>query len=405
MALESSPFTPEQLDNYARVLLWALRKSRRQKFQVGSPVLLRYDVTALPLAERVYKALMQARLNIILRGLMTPTMERDFFSLSTASQRAFVADGEAALMKSLDGNILLSAPASLTHLKDVDPKRISEVLLVRKRLRSLLDRKEEQGRFGWTLCTYTTGALAENARITTAQYTDQIIRACFLDEPDPVAKWEEIFVQAREIKKWINAMSIATINVQSAGTDLEISLGEKRRFIGLSGHNIPSFEIFTSPDWRGTRGTYYADQPSFRSGNYVSGVTLHFEKGRAVRSSAKEGDAFVRKTLKTDDTACQVGEFSLTDRRFSRIDTFMADTLYDENYGGAYGNCHIAVGSSYTDTYDGDPATLTKAMKKRLGYNDSALHWDLVNTEDKIVTVTLRTGARKVIYENGMFCY
>jgi aminopeptidase len=81
----------------------------------------------------------------------------------------------------------------------------------------------------------------------------------------------------------------------------------------------------------------------------------------------------------------------------------MASTLYDENHGGRHGTCHVAVGSSYTDTYDGDPAKLTKAAKRKLGFNDSALHWDLVNTERKTITARLRNGRETVIYENGVF--
>jgi aminopeptidase len=83
----------------------------------------------------------------------------------------------------------------------------------------------------------------------------------------------------------------------------------------------------------------------------------------------------------------------------------MANTLYDENYGGRYGNCHIAIGASYTDSYNGDAAKLTKAMRSKLGFNDSALHWDLVNTEKKTVTAHLRGGRKVVVYENGMFNY
>ena len=81
----------------------------------------------------------------------------------------------------------------------------------------------------------------------------------------------------------------------------------------------------------------------------------------------------------------------------------MANTLYDENHGGRYGNCHLALGLSYSDTFDGDPSELTKDLKKDLGFNDSALHWDLVNTEKKRVTAFLKTGREKVIYEEGMF--
>ena len=83
----------------------------------------------------------------------------------------------------------------------------------------------------------------------------------------------------------------------------------------------------------------------------------------------------------------------------------MANTLYDENFGGPHGNCHLALGSSYSDTYDGDPGRLTKDRKERLGLNDSALHWDLVNTEDKTVTAHLKTGEHTVIYEKGKFTY
>jgi aminopeptidase len=104
-----------------------------------------------------------------------------------------------------------------------------------------------------------------------------------------------------------------------------------------------------------------------------------------------------------DPGAGRVGEFSLTDKRFSRIDRFMASTLYDENYGGLHGNCHVAVGASYSDTYDGDPSRLNRKMKDRLGLNDSAVHWDLVNTEDKRVIAFLESGKKVVLYENGMF--
>jgi aminopeptidase len=247
--------------------------------------------------------------------------------------------------------------------------------------------------------------LAKQARLTLKKYSNQIIRACYLDKSDPVRAWNEIYKNAIGIKKWLNNMSVDFYHVESQNIDLKIMPGKKRRWVGISGHNIPSFELFISPDWRGTKGTYYADQPSYRSGNYVEGVKLVFEKGSVTRIQASKGEAFTKKQLKMDKGANKVGEFSLTDKRFSRINTFMANTLYDENYGGKYGNCHLAVGSSYTDTYNGDPSKLTKAEKNKLGFNDSALHWDLVNTEKKTVTAYLTNGKKKRIYENGKFCY
>ncbi len=106
------------------------------------------------------------------------------------------------------------------------------------------------------------------------------------------------------------------------------------------------------------------------------------------------GGKFLKTQLAMDRGANKLGEFSLTDIRFSRIDRFMANTLYDENFGGTHGNCHVAVGASYSDTYAGDPKELTPETKKSLGFNDSALHWDLVNTEPKRVSARLISAER-----------
>ncbi len=132
-------------------------------------------------------------------------------------------------------------------------------------------------------------------------------------------------------------------------------------------------------------------------------MKLTFKNGRAVKIEADTGENFVIKQLSMDKGADKLGEFSLTDKRFSKISKFMANTLFDENYGGKYGNCHVAVGASYSDTFSGDPETLTGEIKEDLGFNDSALHWDLVNTENKRVTAHLANGKTIAIYENGEF--
>jgi aminopeptidase len=220
-----------------------------------------------------------------------------------------------------------------------------------------------------------------------------------------VKEWTNIHKNVVDIKKWLNSLKVKSFHIASENIDLIVTPGEKRKWAGVSGHNIPSFEVFLSPDWRGTEGTYFANLPSFRSGNYVEGVRITFAKGNAIKVEANRGEDFTRKQLSMDQGACRVGEFSLTDKRFSRIDRFMADTLFDENFGGQEGNCHVALGSSYTDTFDGDPAEMNAVRKKKLGFNDSALHWDLVNTEKKTITAHLTNGKKMVIYENGAFTY
>ncbi|MFH0920489.1 MAG: aminopeptidase [Fibrobacterota bacterium] len=397
------PLTAPQLERYADVLVWAVAAARNRPFRKGDMVRIASDLAARPLAEIVYRKIMEKGWNPVVRFLETPGMERNFYSTADADQLVFIAPGTPEFNEKLNGSIFLSAPESLTHLKKVDTRRIGKAAVARKPLREILTRREEKGAFGWTLCTYPTPELAAKAGLSLTAYTQEIVRACYLDSPRPVVEWQTLFRRAQRLKKALNALRVHCFHVESKGTDLKITPGEKRQWMGVSGHNIPSFELFTSPDWRGTEGVYYANLPSYRSGNYVEGVRLEFVKGSAVRVSARKGEAFVKKMLKMDATSNKVGEFSLTDKRFSRISRFMADILFDENFGGKNGNCHLAVGSSYSDTFAGNPARLTKARKKALGFNDSALHWDLINTEEKRVTAVLKDGTRKVIYEKGVF--
>ncbi len=391
------------LERYADVLIWGLTTGRRNPLPRYGEVLVHYDLEALPLAEALHGSLVERRMNVVMRAMPTPIMERNFFRHSDRKQRKHIVSGEREFYGNLVGSVYLHAPSSLTHLQGVDPKSMNDAAVTRKKMREILNRREESGKFGWTLCTYPTHALASQAGLSLRQYADQVIKACMLNEKNPVSRWEEVFRSAGEIKKWLNSLNIAAIRVESPSMDLSINLGEKRVFIGVSGRNIPSFEVFTSPDWRGAKGEYYADQPSFRNGNYVERVRLSFKEGRVVQATAGKGQAFLRETIAMDAGASRIGEFSMTDVRFSKIDRFMADTLFDENYGGRYGNCHIALGSSYTNAYAGNPAALDARARKSLGFNDSALHWDLVNTENKRVSAVLRSGKTMCIYEKGKF--
>ncbi|MEW6669652.1 MAG: aminopeptidase [Thermodesulfobacteriota bacterium] len=393
------------MERYCDVLLWALGTARKGRYRKGDVVLVSYHLDALRVAEFLHSRILHAGLHPVLRLRPTPRVEHTFYRDADARQLVFVPPGEKKLYESLNGAIYLFSPQSLTHLSDVDPKRIGRAAVAAKPLRDILDRREERGLFGWTLCLVPTPELAKHARLTVEAYTSEVVKACYLDRKDPVWAWRGIRKEVTAIREWLTRLEAKSLHIESRAVDLKITPGSLRKWVGLSGHNVPSFEIFLSPDWRGTEGVYFADQPSYRSGNYVKGVRLVFRKGRVTEVRAQKGEEFTVKQLSMDKGACRVGEFSLTDRRFSRIGHFMANTLYDENYGGRYGNCHVALGSSYSDAFSGNPSRLTRETKRALGFNESALHWDLVNTEDKVVTAYLAGGARKVIYENGMFRY
>ncbi|MCX7642142.1 MAG: aminopeptidase [Elusimicrobiales bacterium] len=392
------------IEKYALVMRWACYYTN-PNLKKGSTVLLRFDLEGLKLVEYIYRILVKDGLNVIPRMILTPTMEKDFYTYASSEQLRFIPKGEKEFFENLNSNIYIHAPSSLTHLKSVDTSKQAEFAKARKFLRDIMQFRESKKLFGWTLCTYPTNELAEQAELSLEEYTNQIVKACFLNEKDPVKKWKEVFKNIDEIKRWIDGLNIDEVRIESDNMDLKIKIGEKRKFLGGSGHNIPSFEIFTSPDARYTQGTYYANLKTFRGGNYIEKIKIEFKDGFAIKVSAEKGQEYVEKIMKTDEGARRIGEISLTDVRFSKIDKFMADILFDENYGGNFGNCHIAIGSAYIDTYKGDSSKLSKSDREKLGYNDSAIHWDLINTENKTVTAKLKNGKTLLIYEKGMFKY
>ena len=395
--------TEKNLQHYADVLLWALATAKKSALKKNDIILIQYDRPALRLAEILYDRLMDKGVHPVQRMAATFRMEKSFYHKAGPQQLTFLAPGDKELYRHIHGRIFLHAPESLTHLRDVDPAKIGKAMVARKPLKNILDGREELRKYSWTLCLLPTEELARQANMPLAQYARQVIRACYLDKKDPVSEWKAIHREVDHIKKALCSLAVKSFHLESDSMDLRITPGEQRKWAGVSGHNVPSFEVFVSPDWRGTEGVYYANLPSFRSGNYVKDVRISFARGKAVAVEAAQGEAFVKKQLAMDPGACRLGEFSLTDRRFSRIDRFMAETLFDENFGGKEGNCHVALGSSYSDTFSGNPSRLTPALRKNLGFNDSALHWDLVNTEPKTVTAHMTNGRKTVIYEGGEF--
>lgn len=106
--------------------------------------------------------------------------------------------------------------------------------------------------------------MASDVGLTLEEYWGEIINACYLDEVDPIAKWREVFAENIAIQQKLNALQIRKVHVVAEDTDLYITIGEQRQWLGGSGRNIPSFEIFTSPDWRGTNGWIRFNQPLYR---------------------------------------------------------------------------------------------------------------------------------------------
>ena len=307
------------------------------------------------------------------------------------------------IVEATDHILFILSEPDIHYLEGIPASRISRMNSARAPYMKMREQKEQAGNLSWSLCLYGTPSMAEEAGMSLEAYWEQIIEACYLREDDPVAKWKAVQNEIEAFKDKLDALEIETLHVKGADVDLHIKIGANRKWLSGGGKNIPSFEIFTSPDWRGTQGHIRFNQPLYYSGKRIAGIELEFENGLVVGARAAENEDAVKEMI-AQENADKVGEFSLTDRRHSRITRFMANTLYDENMGGVYGNTHIALGNAYKDTYPGDYGNVTEAQWADMGYNSCPkVHTDIISTSDRTVTARLRNGSEQIIYKEGQF--
>lgn len=219
-------------------------------------------------------------------------------------------------------------------------------------------KKEETGKFSWTLALFGTPEMAKEINMTSKKYWEQIVKACYLNYPDPIKKWRDTDAKIDAYRKKLDDLLINKMHVVGKDVDLWIKLSLKSAWKGGGGANIPSFEIFTSPDWRGTNGWIKFSEPLYVYGNVVTGIELWFENGRVIKSRATKNYKVLKAMIDTEN-ADKIGEFSLTDNHFSEITEFMDETLFDENVGGKFGNTHVALGRAYKDCYKGNPSKIS----------------------------------------------
>lgn len=395
------------LKKYADVLIkFALNGGEGVK--KDEVVLLWVRESARPILEPLQRAVLESSGHYITYYVPEGTDRRNiinkqFFDLASEKQIEFFPEKFfKGMADQIDHQVEILSEADPHLLEKLDSKKIMRRSQTMKPWLDWRSEKEYKGKFTWVLGLYGTEGLAEEAGMSVEDYWKQIIKACFLDEKDPIKKWRETAKEIDRVRGNLNELKIEKLHVEARDTDLWITMGEKRQWLGGSGRNIPSFEIFTSPDCRYIEGTISFNQPLYSYGNLIKDIQLWFEKGRVVKVKASKGQKVLEEMVKVKN-ANMVGEFSLTDGRMSKITKFMAHTLFDENVGGKYGNTHLALGMSYKDAYHGDVKKVANGDWEKMGFNDSVVHTDIMSTADRVVTAVLKGGREKVIYSGGKF--
>ena len=212
---------------------------------------------------------------------------------------------------------------------------------------------------------------------------DAVATAMRLDEPDPALAWQRRAETLAARGAELDALELTEIRYLGDGTDLTVGLIPGCHWTGggmvdADGFaylpNIPTEEVFTSPDRRTAEGVIRVTKPMVIAGKLVRGLRVTFSAGRITEVTAEEGADLVRAQLATDEGATRLGEVSLVDRdsRIAKAGILFHNTLYDENAG-----CHVAWGQSFPFAVEGGMA-MSEQERTDLGLNMSGVHTDVV---------------------------
>jgi aminopeptidase len=268
-------------------------------------------------------------------------------------------------------------------LSDLDQDRVGRarpVKIAEANLRNVM-----AGKVNWTIVSYPNAGWAETVfgePDVDRLWTD-VERAIRLDEPDPVAAWQEHLDRLDERCRQLNERRFETLRYRGPGTELTVGLNA--RSIWMSGNSetaygrrfvptVPTEEVFTTPDWRRAEGTVRSTMPLALPGNIIRDLEVTFEDGRVVEVKASTGADYVRAQLAADDGAARLGEVALVDgsSRVGQIGHIFFNTLFDEN-----ATCHIAYGRGIANCVEG-ALGLDEQAQQEAGVNQSSVHTDFM---------------------------
>jgi len=213
---------------------------------------------------------------------------------------------------------------------------------------------------------------------------DAVAVATRLDEPDVVGAWRDHAAKLQARAEALNERRFDAIRFRGPGTDLTVGLIADARWDCATNEtvtgiehipNLPTEEVFTSPDWRRTEGHVRSTAPLLAAGTRVDGLEIRFEGGKAVDVKAETGADIIRTQLALDEQAPYLAEVALVDGASAVKKTGLVfhDTLFDEN-----ATCHIAYGRGFPHALGEEGSNLSTDELLDRGINVATVHTDFM---------------------------
>lgn len=302
-------------------------------------------------------------------------------------------------------------------LKGINQKKMAKCLGIRRGVFKPY-RDEMDNKYQWCIAAVAGKAWAKKVfpDVRTSVAVEKLWEAILYTsraQGDGIKNWEEHNADLKNRYEYLNSLGITELHYTSAnGTDLTVGLLPQGRFMGGSdtllgsdveyNANIPSEEVFTSPDRNRADGVVYSSMPLSYQGALIENFWFRFEGGKIVEAHAQKGEELLNSILDTDEGARYLGECALVpyDSPIRNSGILFYNTLFDENAA-----CHLAFGEGFSAcVHDYEKYTLEEI--REMGINNSIVHVDfMIGTKDLCITAKTEDGKEVPIFRDGNWAF
>lgn len=315
-------------------------------------------------------------------------------------------------------NLRLIGSENPDVLADLDPRRVN---LVRKGAYQAMKTFYQEGigksKVHWTVAAAATPGWARKIfperpeQEALSLLWENIFRVCRADTPNCLQQWKEHNDSLHERGQKLTKLKISQLHFTGPGTDLKVGLSPRAIFKGGGDRsprnvefepNIPTEEVFTTPDWRATEGTVRATRPFLINGVMIRDWSAEFKAGQLVSFDASSGRETYQEYIDSDEGGRRLGEVALVgiDSPVFTSGLVFQEILFDENAA-----CHIAIGSAYKFCLEGGD-TMSKEELEEVGCNESSVHTDMMISDESVdVTATTVNGDTTTLLVKGQWVF
>ena len=301
-------------------------------------------------------------------------------------------------------------------LRGINPKYFKAFaarVKISKPYRDAIDNKHQ-----WCIAAVPGEAWAKKVhpelskRAAVEQLWKDILYTARADGEDPIADWEEHNRDLKARSKYLNDLHLRELRYHSAnGTDFKVGLIPTAEFHAgrdttmqgvVYDPNMPTEEVFTSPDRRTAEGIVYATKPLSYQGQLIENFSVRFEKGRAVEVKAEKGQDVLEQIISMDEGCHYLGECALVPKESTihQSGLLFYNTLFDENAA-----CHLALGFGFDECVKGFE-NMTKEELYEIGVNDAGNRTDfMIGSDDLSIDGVDEHGNVHPIFRNGTWAF